>query len=61
VFGNPAGEESGYCGAPLRIGKGQVFCNGKFNINQDLTTVYPTNNLYGIPHVFIFQANTVLA
>jgi hypothetical protein len=26
------------CGAPLRIGKGQVFCNGKFNINQDLTT-----------------------
>ena len=38
VFGNPAGEESGYCGAPLRIGKGQVFCNGKFNINQDLTT-----------------------
>jgi hypothetical protein len=82
--------------SPLRI-KGEVFCNKKFNINQNLTTntttliikkseliygewtcnhgtrigsdsvnliqksVYPTNNLYGFPHVFIFQANTVLA
>ena len=38
VFKNPAGEESGSCEAPFKVNKGQVFCNGKFNINQDLTT-----------------------
>ena len=38
VFENPAGEESGNCLAPIRIGKGHVYCNGKFNIIQDLTT-----------------------
>jgi hypothetical protein len=38
MFKNSAGEENGNCGAPLRVGKGIVFCNGKFNINQDLTT-----------------------
>ena len=36
VFKNPAGKESGSCGAPLRVGKGFAFCNE--NINQDLTT-----------------------
>jgi hypothetical protein len=34
---NPAGEENGNCGEPIRIEE-IVFCNGKFNINQDLTT-----------------------
>ena len=38
MFKNPAGKENGYCGAPFRVGKGKIFCNGKFNINQDLTT-----------------------
>jgi hypothetical protein len=38
MFKNSAEEEHGNCGAPLRVGKGFVFCNGKFNINQDLTT-----------------------
>jgi hypothetical protein len=38
VFTNSAGEENGNRGAPLRVGKGNFFCNGKFNINQDLTT-----------------------
>ena len=37
VFTNPAGKESGNCGPPIRI-KRIVFCNKKFNINQDLTT-----------------------
>ena len=38
VFKNPAGEESGNCEAPIRIGKGIVECSGKFKISQDLTT-----------------------
>jgi hypothetical protein len=38
VFKNPDGKENGYCGAPFRVGKGKVFCNGTFIINQDLTT-----------------------
>jgi hypothetical protein len=38
MFINPAGDESGNCGAPHRVGKEQVFCNNKFNINQDLKT-----------------------
>ena len=38
MFINPAGEENGKCGAPFRVGKGIVFCNGTFNINQDLKT-----------------------
>jgi hypothetical protein len=37
MFKNPAGEENGNCEEPIRI-KGKVFCNTKFNINQDLTT-----------------------
>jgi hypothetical protein len=38
MFKNPAGEENGNCGAPFRVGNESVFCNTKFNINQDLTT-----------------------
>ena len=38
IFINPAGAESGNCRAPYRVGKEQVFCNKKFNINQDLKT-----------------------
>jgi hypothetical protein len=37
MFTNPAGEENGNCGEPFRI-EGIVFCNTKFNINQNLTT-----------------------
>jgi hypothetical protein len=45
MFKNPAGEENGICGAPLRVGQGTVFCNEKFNINQDLTTNTTTLNI----------------
>ena len=38
MFINPAGKENGKCGSPIRIEEGRVFCNKKFNINQDLTT-----------------------
>jgi hypothetical protein len=38
VFENPAGEENGECDSPLRHGIDYTFCEGKFNINQDLTT-----------------------
>ena len=38
MFKNPAGKERGRCGAPFRVGKGKVFCSGKFNINQNLKT-----------------------
>ena len=37
MFKNPDGEESGNCEEPIRI-TGEVFCNKKFNINQNLTT-----------------------
>jgi hypothetical protein len=37
MFYNPAGEESGNCEEPFRVGKGEVFCKETFNINQDLT------------------------
>ena len=38
VFRNPAGEENGNCGPPIRVKKEKVFCdNETFNINQDLT------------------------
>jgi hypothetical protein len=50
MFTNPAGEENGNCEAPIRI-KGKIFCNTKFNINQNLTANTTTltiekNNLY---------------
>ena len=38
VFENPAGEENGNCEAPFRFGIERAFCNGKFNIHQDLAT-----------------------
>ena len=38
MFKNPAGEENGYCGSPIRVINESVFCNGTFNINQNLTT-----------------------
>jgi hypothetical protein len=53
MFINPAGEENGKCGAPFRVGKGQVFCNKTFNIDQDLTknittlTVKKNELMYG--------------
>ena len=53
MFINPAGDESGNCGAPHRVGKEQVFCNNKFNINQDLKTntttliIEKSNLIYG--------------
>ena len=38
MFKNPLGDENGNCGEPFRVGKGKDFCQGTFNINQDLKT-----------------------
>jgi hypothetical protein len=36
---------SGNCEEPFRVGKGEVFCNKAFNINQDLTKNTTTLNV----------------
>ena len=51
-FKNPAGEESGNCGAPFRVGRRHVFCDSKSNINQDLTTNTTTLIIKKNEHIY---------
>ena len=52
VFKNPAGEDSGRCEAPIRIGKGNVECSEKFKISQNLTTNTTTLIMEKTKHIY---------